>query len=256
MHKEKLRVDIFGFSEKGRKLLSLKIGEKEPRLLAIGSIHGREAVSSLFLMKSLRQLLESRKDCNLMVCPMVNPDSVEIFWDREEPFEKPKDFKSELFKNNANNINLNANFPFGFSSVPPLRQGGREAGSEKETKAIIDLCEKMNFRCALSIHARGNCIFWRDEGNGEIKGDRYFAEEMRKNCGFELIKPTETAEDYSGGFENWFRYRFRKPAFCVELVKDEEIKYRDMCARFEAAVLWKNTKNLLKIFCEHRNFKD
>lgn len=236
--------------------MSLKTGEKEPEFLAVGSIHGREAVSSLFLMRSLRNLLESRKNFNLMVCPMVNPDSVEIFWGREEPLEKPKDFKAELFKNNANNINLNANFPFEFSSVPLSRQGGREAASEKETKALIDLCDKNKFKRAVSLHARGNCVFWRDNGNGEIKGDTELAEDLKNQCGFELIKPTEKAEDYSGGFENWFRCRFRCPALCVELVKDEDISYRDMCCRFEEAVLWQNTRNFMKTFCEHRKFKD
>ncbi len=255
-HKEKLRVDVFGYSEKGRKLLSLKIGEREPELLAIGSIHGREVVSSLFLMKSLRQLLSRGEECGVMVCPMVNPDSVEIFWGREEPFEKPKDFKAELFKNNANNINLNANFPFEFASVSLSRQGGREAASEKETKALMGLCEKMSFCCAVSVHARGNCIFWRDAGNGEIKGDRYIAGNIRNNCGFELIKPTQNPHDFSGGFENWFRFRFRKPALCIELVKDEELTFIEMCERFEEAVLWENTKNLLKTLCEHRKFKD
>lgn len=256
IYKEKLRVDVFGVTQKGRKLFSLKTGEEAPQILAIGSVHGREAVSALFLMKSLRLLLGSGKNYSIMVCPMVNPDSVEIFWGRDEPFEKTRDFKAEFFKNNANNINLNANFPFEFSLVPITRQGGREAASENETKAIVALCEKMNFKGAISLHARGNCVFWRDEGNGEIEGDREFAEGIRNSCGFGLIEPTRSPEDYSGGFENWFRHRFQRPAFCVELVKDNEISYRDMCRCFEEAVLWKNTKNLLKVFCEHRKFKD
>ena len=249
-HKEKVSIEFIGKSAKGRLLPLIKTGSGNKKLLAIASVHGREHVSSAFVMRSIKELLqkESLSNKSLYVVPMVNPDGVEIALGRDVPLYEVKDFKSEFFKNNANNVNLNANFPFCFEKVPKNRQGGVKAASEPETKALIKLCEKERFCAAISLHARGNCIFWRDFGNGRINGDFFLAKSFSQSCGFELISPTQNAEDYSGGFENWFRCRYKKPALCIELVKDEQISFADMSEKFEEAVIWNKTKSLLETY--------
>lgn len=254
---ERVCVKDYGKSEKGRNLPLIIVGSTEKACLAVGGIHGREAVTSLFLMRCLEEFLscgcDKSADISLWLCPMANPDGVEIFWGREKPLVSIWDFDHRLFKNNANNVNLNANFPFEFSQVPQNRQGGIFAASEKESRSLIKLCEDKAFESAVSIHARGNCIFWRDNGNGRVEGDFSLAKSLEKHCGFELIKPTEKAEDYSGGFENWFRHRFRRPGLCVELVKDEAISFEGMCGCFEQAVEWKSTKKLLRLMTNTEN---
>lgn len=244
-----INVKVIGNSVKGRLLPLIKIGRGQRKLLLIGATHGREFVSTAFIMRSLYELLNSSEELSescLYIMPMLNPDSVEISLLRDFPVQG--DCDRGFFKNNANNINLNANFPYYFAKVPKRRQGGRIAASEPETKALIGLCEKEKFDLAVSLHARGNCIFWRDLGNGEVKGDFLLAQKLSKSCGFELMSPTKYAEDYSGGFENWFRCRFKKPALCVELVKDEDISFSDMCKSFDEAVLWDKTKDFLKSY--------
>jgi len=240
LYSEKVSVEIIGKSVKGRLLPLIKSGKGKRKLLMVGAVHGREFVSAAFLMRSVGELLSETEisHASLYVVPMLNPDGVETALLKG----------SELFKNNANNVNLNANFPFFFEKVPKSRQGGGFAASEPETKALIRLCEKERFSSALALHARGNCIFWRDEGNKEILGDFELAKRFEKECGFELISSTKKAEDYSGGFENWFRCRYKRPALCIELVKDEEISFFDMCQNFEDAVIWSKTKNLLKTY--------
>ncbi|MBR3987722.1 MAG: hypothetical protein IKK10_00260 [Clostridia bacterium] len=248
VYKDKISIKITGTSVKGRLLPLIKMGGGNKKLLVAGAVHGRESVTSAFIMKSLEELLKSGcefAEKSLYVLPMVNPDGVEIFLKRDLPQVTVKDFKGELFKNNANNINLNANFPFCFSKVPPKRQGGAKSASEPEVKSLIKLCEKERFESAVSLHARGNCIFWRDYGNKAVKGDLELAKSFEQNCCFEIISPTQKVEDYSGGFENWFRCRYRKPALCIELVKDEDISFSDMIINFEEAVIWEKTKNLL-----------
>lgn len=248
IYNEEATVTSMGKSGLGREIFLIKIGNGEKKCLVLSSIHGREQVTSLFIMKSLLELQEIKKNSSLFVVPMVNPDGVEISLGREMPEVKIEDFKPELFKNNANNINLNANFPYFFEKVPDCRQGGVSPASESETQAIINLCEKENFTSAISLHVRGNCIFWRDSGNGEVKGDFNLSESLSEKCSFELISPTEKVEDYSGGFENWFRYKFHRPALCVELVEDEAIPYSAMCESFEKAVNWEKTKNFLSTY--------
>lgn len=251
MLSENVSVEIIGESVQGRLLPLIKIGTGKQKILAVGAVHGREFVSSAFLMRSVFELLESGEDSTrktLFILPMLNPDGVEIALLRGTPSASVEDFKAEDFKNNANNINLNANFPFCFAQVPKSRQGGAKAASEPETRALIKLCERESFSSAISIHARGNCIFWRDFGNGAVKGDYEIAKEFEKNCGFELVPPTKNMADYSGGFENWFRCRYKKPALCIELVKNEDISFSDMCKGFDEAVIWENTKKLLNTF--------
>ena len=247
----KVSVKSAGTSVMGRLIPLIKTGCGSKKLLITASVHGREFVSSCFIMRCLKEFLKldcELEDKSLYIVPMLNPDGVEIALKRAQPLKKPEDFKAELFKNNANNVNLNANFPFCFNKVPKSRQGGCKAFSEPETKALMSLCEKECFCYAAALHARGNCIYFRDFGNGRVKGDFELAKLLCKNCGFSLVEPTKSAEDYSGGFENWFRFRFRKPALCVELVEDEKISFWDMCLCFEEAVNWDKTKNFLKTF--------
>lgn len=248
---EKVRIEFAGKSAQGRLLPFLIIGGGKAKLLIVASVHGREFVTSAFLMRSLCEFLESGEELeekSLFVLPMLNPDGVETALSRNMPLVAVEDFNAELFKNNSNNINLNANFPFCFKRVPKSRQGGFSAASEPETKALINLCEREGFDSAVALHARGNCIFWRDFGNGRVKGDFELAKSLEQNCGFEMISPTENAEDYSGGFENWFRCRYKRPALCVELVKDENISFCDMCRCFDEAVIWSKTENFLKTY--------
>ena len=245
---------FWGFSRKGRKIPFVKVGRGKKKLLVLGAIHSREWVSSRFIVKLLEKALKFRESClevaTFYLLPMVNPDGVEIFWGRESLCITEKDFNPKIFKNNANNINLNANFPYKFSAVPAARQGGCAACSEGETKAVVDICKKIPFDAAVSLHARGNCIFWSDMGNGIVKGDFELAKALEENCGFELMKPTENAEDYSGGFENWFRHSFGKPALCVELVKDEDTAFENMQENFEKWVIWEKTSEFLQVFAK------
>lgn len=251
-----VRIRCEGCSEMGRDIPVIRLGCASKKLFLVGSIHGREFVSTAFIMRSLFELMLGCTPAelksifcrvSLLVMPMANPDGVEIALGREKPCEAAnEDFK--LWKNNARNINLNANFPYKFSFVPLNRQGGNKAASESETKALIDICRKEEFAAAISLHARGNCIFWRDMGNGSIKGDFNIANKLRETCGFELITPTKCAKDFSGGFENWFRCEFKRPALCVELVKDESLSFSQLCTEFDSAVLWQNTRHMLKTF--------
>lgn len=252
IHPKEVTADFCGITPKGRGIPLAKIGKGRKKLLILSSIHGREWISSLFSVRLMEKALEHKEKCleeaTFFVMPVVNPDGVEIFWGREEPFEKDAGFFPTFYKNNANNINLNANFPYEFLKVPKSRQGGIRAVSEKETESVINICCKAYFDAAVSLHARGNCIFWRDKGNGAIRGDYKLAKALEEHCGFQLIKPTEDVADYSGGFENWFRHRFRRPALCVELVKDEEISFKDMEKDFKKWVIWEKTKGFMDVF--------
>lgn len=244
-------------STQGRNIPVISLGFGKKKVLAVSAVHGREYVSTgyiLLCMEEYAQAFCGKEDycgfdvrkllCEntLHIVPMANPDSVEIALGREEPQVKLEDLCAEFYKNNANNVNLNANFPFEWQAVPASRQGGSREASEAETRFLIRLCEKYKYEKMLSFHSRGDCLYWRDAGNSEVAGDRELAEKLRNICGFSLCKPTANKEDYAGGFENWFRYKFRRPAVCVELIKDENASFYECCRDFYSLTRWEQTR--------------
>lgn len=191
-----------GKSEQGRSIPVIAMGNGHKRILCTGAVHGREYVSTNFLLMCIEEYAEVfirgtlykgfdvgriLRDYTLHFLPCANPDSVEIALGRALPVIIAEDFSSVLYKNNSNNVNLNGNFPFMWESVPPHRQGGSKAASEKETRFLINLCEAFSYEKLLSFHSRGDCLYWRDEGNKEIDGDRKLADKLKDTCGFSQI---------------------------------------------------------------------
>lgn len=255
-----LKVVAVGLSEQGREIPVMSLGSGDRRVLATGAIHGREYVTAGFLLRCVEEYASSFvqgenygiydvralfRKFTLHILPVANPDSVETALGRETPSVHTENFDSKLFKNNANNVNLNANFPYAWECVPECRQGGTHPASERETRFLMELCKGWNYEKMLSFHSRGDCIFWRDRGNGVIDGDRALACILKQRSGFSLCNPTESAENYSGGFENWFRSEFRRPALCVELVHDDTAPFDLCCAQFEYFARWEQTRYAL-----------
>ncbi|MBQ2944013.1 MAG: hypothetical protein IJD93_04925 [Ruminococcus sp.] len=249
-----------GRSTQGRCIPLVSLGKGKKKVLAVGAIHGREYVSAGYLLMCMEEYAKAfcskelycgfdlRKlisEYTLHFVPVANPDSVEIALGRARPSVQVQDFNSYFYKNNANDVNINANFPFEWQSVPKSRQGGESAGSEAETKLLMKLCETHRYEKMFSFHSRGDCIYWRDEKNGEIQKDKELSEKLSAGCGFSLCPVTENAEDYSGGFENWFRYRFARPALCIELVRDENAPFDLCCREFFTLTRWKQTRYAL-----------
>ncbi len=262
---ELLKKEKSGFSLLGRELLTLKLGSGKKKILAVAAMHAREHLSTAYLLKCIEKFCEAMRknallagysvraafeEFSLYALPLLNPDGVEIALGRELlPEGSAEAFW--LYKNNARNVNLNANFNYLWGSVPKEREGGAFEESEKETRFLVDLCEREGFEAALSFHTRGNCVYWRDLGNAETEGDERLAKKLSLEGGFSLMTPTEREEDYSGGFENWFRYRFKMPAFCVELIKDENRDFRKGNEDFYTAVDFeKSRKALLSVMSE------
>lgn len=252
-------------STQGRCIPVLRLGYGNRKILGVSAIHGREYVSTGYILLCLEEYAEAfccndkycgfdiRKileDFTFHIVPMANPDSVEIALGRAKPSLQIKDFSSYYYKNNANNVNINANFPFEWNYVPESRQGGIYAGSEAETKLLMNICEKHKYEKMLSFHSRGDCLYWQDTGNGEIPKDRAVAERLSDICGLVLCDSTKERSAYSGGFENWFRNKFRKPAICVELIKDENAPFEVSCSEFYELTRWEQTGCALLSICD------
>jgi hypothetical protein len=146
------RIEEFGESVQGRKLLAAKISdnvneeEMEPSFLFLSTIHGNEVVGYVLMLHLIDYLLSQYgKDTlvtklvnsiEIWVNPLANPDGT---------YKMGNDKIDGAVRYNANNIDLNRNFP----RVPP---SGNTPDPEKETTAIIDFVRKYNFVMSADLH--------------------------------------------------------------------------------------------------------
>ncbi len=258
-----------GRSEKYKPLVCVTLGNGNKKACIVAGIHSREHITISFTMRCIeeyaeayvnnelyegydvRQLLD---EYTLYFLPMCNPDGTDISTSEEQPLVNLSNFNADSYKLNANGVNLNRNFPinweeyFGNSSSVPGDEvyPGKSAGSESETEAIISLCEENDFLWLLDMHVLCTGILWRDSYNGEIENDRLLASSLSQKCGYFLLDNTNNPAEYSGGLENWFRYKYGRPSLCIEMIPYSQAYFSDTYSGynsyFEDAVNWRKTK--------------
>ena len=139
-----MREIILGKSIKGKDIKGYIFGDEKAfnKTLIIGCIHGTEHQSKEFCDFYVGEVKEKKfyKDCFLILIPCLNPDGLE---------------KKE--RTNANGVDLNRNFPSSsWHHVPHKGHSayfpGIKPASEPETKVIINLLNKYNFKKIISIH--------------------------------------------------------------------------------------------------------
>ena len=241
MYPDSLKLFTAGYSESGKEILMLTMGKGEKRVLVVGGIHAREHITTKYLLRciedycfeyekgsgifggyNLKQLLD---EYTIYIIPCVNPDGLEIISGRMKANKNVRISDMSEYKANYNGVDLNRNFPLaweqiknGVTSPSSFYFKGYTAASESETKTLMALCNENNFDFALSIHIKGNCIFWGDAFNTENNGlYKAFAQDIAIASGFVMTEESLKVNNYGGGFENWFRHTYEKPGLCIEL---------------------------------------
>lgn len=176
---------------------------------------------------NIKSMFSGKNGYTLYIVPMANPDSL-------ARFRKNSTYADRV---NANGVNLNNDFVV-----------GNEGKAQPETKHIMNLCAKNNFEWAYSMHCAGNVVYSRDKrsiGNSKTAN----LESACKSCGFDIMPTTTNYSEYRGGFENWFRYKYSRPGFCVELVLPSYMgrQYYEFNTYFDSAVNWSKTKSLFAL---------
>lgn len=266
---ELISSEVVGKSVQGRDITLVKIGTGEKKALVVAGLHSRENVGVTFTMRCLEEYADAYYNGSgkygsynlrdifsrytLYVVPLMNPDGLDISTSTENPLYTTEEIDRAKYKNNANGVNLNRNFPFMWGYADPedadkvinittpdtLSYAGASAGSEPETQAMMALCNANEFEWLLDIHCRGNIMYYQDEYNEVTKADNRLASQLSRKCGFTLMNKSD-AYEISGGFENWFRSEFGKPGICLELVKPE-FSYV-VNERFEDKLNWSRTR--------------
>lgn len=263
---ELISTEVIGQSVNGRDITLVKLGKGERKAVIVAGLHSRENITVSFTMRCIEEYAEAyysrrgyygnyniRKmldDYTLYIVPLMNPDGLDISTNGEQPLYTTEPIDAAKYKNNANGVNLNRNFPFmwGYSdeknavnttTPDTLSYAGSAEASEPETQAIMQLCMNNEFEWLLDMHCRGHMIFYQDKFNEVTKDDNRLAARLAKHCDYTL-NDRSTAYEVSGGLENWFRQEFGRPGICVELVKSNYAY--NVNHKFDAKLEWEKTK--------------
>ena len=143
---------VFGRSHEGNALTVWVPEEKKPKILVLASMHGDEGETTVVLSEALRSVVSRDLVNAVILC--CNPDGL-----------------VRGTRGNANGVDLNRNFPASNWSPDPVFYKSREkdqqdialspgaqAGSEAETRALLNLLERMKPQAVLTLHAALACI--------------------------------------------------------------------------------------------------
>lgn len=248
----KLQVASCGKSLLDRDITALVAGSGERNVLYVGGTHGMEWLTSLLLLKFLKNLMEAQKNngelygynvrellenCRLIVIPELNPDGIEIAQKGSSACGKYKGANYSLcngdfskWSANARGVDINHNFnadwyslrkrekESGITGPSPRRFGGFFPESEPETQAVCRICRNVNIETLISFHSQGEEIFY-EYGENTPKKSLNMAKIFSAVTDYTLVKNEGLAS--SGGLKDWFIEEFRRPGFTVEAGKGE-----------------------------------
>ncbi len=133
-----------------------------PPALLFAAIHGDEAVTQLMLERLADELVERPPGRDTWIVPCLNVDGV-----------------LAGTRNNANDVDLNRNFAsesWG-TSFRPGYHPGREAEDQPETRALVELIERIGAHRLIAVHATYRMVNW--DGCAEP-----LAHELSARCGY------------------------------------------------------------------------
>lgn len=242
-----IKIYTAGYSEGGREILMYTLGNGSKKALITGAIHAREHITTKYILKVTEDYCNAYysatgyygaydiynllNEYTLYIIPCSNPDGLEIILSNDAPEKNVRVSKLSEYKANKKGVDLNRNFPIAWESInngvsapADYYFKGYESGSASETQTLMKLCLENEFSFMISVHIKGNCIFWGDTYNTQNNGFyKAFAEDICNSSGLSMTSPTKKAKDYGGGFENWFRHQFNRPGVCIELSDVENI---------------------------------
>lgn len=267
-----ISISSAGQSVEGRDLLLIKLGTGDRKMFLCGAHHAREYISSSFLMKmaetyadyasraakfgnyDVRDLLSK---VTIYIVPMVNPDGVNLVnngieavgsQEAVEAIAMVKDSYRE-WKANIDGVDLNRQYPayweekYDNVGVPASENyKGAASATEPEVKAIISLSEENDFILSASFHAKGNVVYWADSGTVNLlSGVKNIARGLCSLTGYDLMPVSQKPSVFGAGYENWFRLKFKRPSFCIELTPSNNTDMPNNDKNFDSLV-WKNAK--------------
>ncbi len=240
-----ISVYSIGQSVEGRDLIAFDFGHGEREVVLCSSTHACEHIATNALMYivdqycqgyeanggyggvSYREILDS---VVFHIVPMVNPDGVNLAQNGIQAAKDPDavaalgygyNYDYSGWKANINGVDLNRNFAHGWGPRDGVSRPaaaywcGPEPLSEPESKAMQDLLDSTDYDMLVSLHIRGEVIYWIDTDTMDLYSEHYpIARRFGNAFGYALMG----AEDMSaGGGYMVNTERLRTGKFCCTL---------------------------------------
>jgi murein peptide amidase A len=200
-----------GTSVNGRGITGYRFGNGASKIIFVGGTHGNEK-SSVYTLNSLIDHLEANPSAipshrTVIIIPSLNPDGY-----------------AANRRTNANNVDLNRNFPSNSwkqSVTMPggelLTNGGGHAPlSEPESSALASYVLSQNPRMVLTYHSTGGMVIANESGDSYDQTLSY-----GQKSGLWARKNSELgntfAYDTTGAFEDWLHDKHSVPTLLIEL---------------------------------------
>ncbi|EDV22434.1 uncharacterized protein TRIADDRAFT_28479 [Trichoplax adhaerens] len=172
------RLHSIGQSVKKREIWAFQISDKpnvtekgEPWFKYVANIHGDEAVGRQMLIYLIQYLCQQYSidqrikhivdSVNIFIVPTMNPDGF------ERAQEGNCDAPSSFGRNNANNVDLNRNFPDQFSN--------KNQHHQPETLAMMNWIDKYPFVLSASLHGGSVVASYPFDDSHDHKESGYYS---------------------------------------------------------------------------------
>lgn len=203
-----------GTSVQGRSITAYRFGTGNNKIIFVGGTHGDEK-SSVYTMNSLVDHLEASpnliaNNSTVIIIPNLNPDGF-----------------AQNRRTNANNVDLNRNFPSNnwkqgvtMPGGEYLSNGGGSAPlSEPESNALANYVLAQDPVLVLTYHSSGGMVIANESGNSWDMTYNY-----GKKTGLWARKNSELGTtfnyDTTGAFEDWLHDKHSIPTLLIELWND------------------------------------
>ncbi|MEZ4357152.1 MAG: M14 family zinc carboxypeptidase [Eubacteriales bacterium] len=275
---ENISVTHTGFSEYGRRLIMIRIGTGDKKLLFTGTNHARDHITCSYLMKMCDEYLayldkptysipfnirEILNRCRIYIIPMVNPDGLEISQNIKPNSNivhmlRSHDIKE--WKANARGVDLSMHFPCLWdelkSQPSPGFEGykGNAPGVQREAVALMSLCRREKFDLSVSFYAKGEQIYFADAlTQNKIRNAGIIARKCSQLTGYQMMPPQEDPQTYAGSFESWFRQEFEKIALSIKIAPNNSSGTPGDIAKFDDQI-WPRCRYLGLLLAEQAIF--
>lgn len=221
-------IEEIGKTVNGRSIYDFSIGDPEAKrsLLVVSTLHGREYICSVVLMKEIQYYLrnynksiggivpaEVLKDVRIHYIVMANPDGVMV-----------SQAKYARWKSNGRGVDLNRNFP-----AKKFKSGGKKGAegysgpkalSEPETMAVAKLTKtlkKENKLCGVvNYHAMGNIIYGSCNSSKVRKDTKKMYRIAKAETGYK--RAIDSGNTTPGGqYREYVMYMLNLPSITIEV---------------------------------------
>lgn len=243
---------VIGHSVLGQEIPVLIFGKGENHVSYNGSHHGNEWITSLVLLKFLRNYAKAYKEggaiagydarqlyeqSTLHLIPMVNPDGVDIAkaslshtaaheYVTYLAANYPQTSFPTGWKANARGVDLNLQYPAGWEKAKEIKfaQGvtmpgprdyvGDQPVSQPESRALYAYTLENDFRLTLSYHSQGEVIYWKYLDHLPLNSYE-IGKILAEKSGY-LLEETPYVSGHAG-YKDWFIKHFNRPGYTIEV---------------------------------------